>query len=352
MNWLDMMPEDVATLMGEWGEAKFRAKQIFSWLHKGASVSEMTSLSKALREKMEKIPLGGAKILEKRVSSIDGTAKYLFLLEDGQIVEGVLMHYKHGNTLCISTQVGCRMGCTFCASTLEGLVRNLSAGEMLAEVLAVGKEQQELGNVEKGRRAITNVVLMGSGEPLDNYDEVMRFLKLLHHPDGINISWRNVSLSTCGLPDKIEQLAQDAPGITLCISLHAPDDELRKSMMPIANAYPIDDLMQSARNFVTQTSRRIIFEYALVRGKNDGEEETKKLAKLLRGLQCHVNLIPLNDVKENELKASSGAMAHVFCKNLNDLGISATVRREMGDDIEGACGQLRRGYLSRKEGGI
>ncbi len=345
MTWRDMQLEDIERIMQEMGEPKFRAKQIFSWLQKGSEIDEMSNLSKNLREKMKQIPIGGAKIIEKRVSAIDGTAKYLFQLSDGEMIEGVYMSYKHGNTLCVSTQVGCRMGCTFCASTIDGLLRNLSAGEILGQVLAIEAEQRALGNVRTGERAVTNIVLMGSGEPLDNYDEVIRFLKLINHPDGLCISLRNISISTCGLVDRLDALAKDAPGITLCISLHAPNDALRQTMMPIAMRYSIDELIPAVRKYVQETKRRVIFEYAMVRDVNDSDEQAEELARLLRGFQCHVNLIPLNEVEENNLKASTLPRAREFCKLLEDQGISATIRRELGDDIEGACGQLRRRYL-------
>ena len=348
MTWRNMLLEDIADKMKEMGEPVFRAKQIFSWLQKGAEIDEMSNISKALRERMKEIPLGGVQILEKRISNVDGTTKYLFGLEDGQIIEGVLMHYKHGNTLCVSTQVGCRMGCSFCASTLDGLIRNVSAGEILGQILAIERERRQDGHVAQGERAITNVVLMGSGEPLDNYEQVMRFLELVNHPNGLCISMRNISISTCGLIDKMECLANDAPNVTLCISLHAPNDELRKSMMPIANRYSVDQLMQVARDYVKKTSRRIIFEYAMVRDVNDRDEHAEQLVNLLRGFQCHVNLIPLNEITENQLCASTWPRAREFCELLNQKGISATVRRKLGDDIQGACGQLRRGYLTEQ----
>lgn len=348
MTWRDMMPEDIEKTMQEMGEPKFRAKQIFSWLQKGSDIDGMTNLPKDLREQMKAVPLGGVQIVEKRISLIDSTAKYLFALEDGEMIEGVYMSYKHGNTLCVSTQVGCRMGCTFCASTIDGLLRNLSAGEILGQVLAIEAEQRALGNVASGERAITNVVLMGSGEPLDNYEEVIRFLNLINHPDGLCISLRNISLSTCGLVDRLDDLAREASGVTLCISLHAPNDTLRKTMLPITGRYSLKELIPAVRKYVLQTKRRVIFEYAMVRDINDSDAEAEELAKLLRGFQCHVNLIPLNEVKENNLKASTLPRAREFCKLLNDRGISATIRRELGDDIEGACGQLRRRYLSEQ----
>lgn len=351
MNWLDMTGEQLEAALTEMGEPSFRAKQVFSWLHKGAQPDEMQNIPKTLREKLKHRPLGGASILKKILSRQNGTVKYLFSLDDGQVVEGVLMRYKHGNTLCISTQVGCRMGCGFCASTLGGLVRNLNPGEMLGQVLAVEREERRASRVGKDARAVTNIVLMGSGEPLDNYDHVIQFLQMVHDERGMNVSLRNISLSTCGLPDRIVKLAEDAPGVTLCVSLHAPDDELRQSLMPIAKTVSIDKLLQAVRHFVRQTKRRVIFEYALVRGVNDGEEQAAALAALLRGLQCHVNLIPLNEVKERKWQASTAQNARRFCDALGERGISATIRRELGDDIDGACGQLRSRYLEESDEG-
>lgn len=348
MTWRDMFPEEIEQKMKEMNQPSFRAKQIFSWIQKGVSLDEMKNVPKTLRQEMKRIPLGNVKIIEKYTSKLDGTTKYLFLLDDDHIIEGVYMRYKHGNTLCVSTQVGCRMGCTFCASTIDGLVRNLSAGEILGQIMAIECEQREAGNVASGMRAVTNVVLMGSGEPLDNYDEVVRFLKLVNDKNGMNISLRNISVSTCGLSDRLGQLAQDAPGITLCISLHAPDDALRQEMMPVAKRFPLDELLQAVRDYVAKTSRRVIFEYAMVRGVNDSDAHARRLAERLRGFQCHVNLIPLNEVKENNLKASTLPRAREFCNLLEKQGISATIRRELGDDIDGACGQLRRRYLTEK----
>ena len=348
MNWLDMLPEELSAALKEMGQPAFRAKQVFSWLHKGRRPEEMSNLPKGLRETMAASrPLGGVTILDKRVSKLDGTAKYLFLLEDGNIVEGVLMRYRYGNTLCISTQVGCRMGCTFCASTLGGLVRNLRPGEILSEVLCVNREQMELSGNPK-ERAITNLVLMGSGEPLDNYDNVLRFLRLVNDPEGICISHRNISLSTCGLTEKIVELAKTGMGVTLSISLHAPNDAMRRELMPVARKYSIAQLMAAAREYVRITGRRVVFEYTLVRGKNDGEQQARELAALLRGLQCHVNLIPLNEVKERGMEGTAIEGARAFQALLEKLGVSATIRREMGDDIEGACGQLRRSYLEKR----
>jgi len=280
------------------------------------------------------------------VAAIDGTEKYLFLLEDGNIVEGVLMRYKHGNTVCISTQVGCRMGCSFCASTLNGLVRNLRPGEMLAMVAAVSRGASERSEQKEGR-GVTNVVLMGSGEPLDNYDNVLAFLRLLNAKEGLNISFRNISLSTCGIVPRMYDLAESGVAVTLSVSLHAPDDELRKKLMPVANRYTVSEVVAAARNYVQVTGRRAIFEYALVCGVNDGLDCAKKLAALLHGFQCHVNLIPLNEVKERGMEGTAREDARRFMEALLSMGISATVRREMGADIDGACGQLRRRYLGQ-----
>lgn len=348
MNWMDMDLPALKDAMKALGEPAFRASQFFSWLQKGRDFSEMSNLSAALREKLAKArPMGGVKILEKLVSAHDGTAKYLFLLDDGNIVEGVLMHHKHGKTICVSTQVGCRMGCTFCASTLNGLVRNLRPGEMLSAVVTVNREQMELEGQKDGR-AITNIVLMGSGEPLDNYDNVLAFLRLVNDKDGLNISYRNISLSTCGLVPKMRELAESGVPVTLSVSLHSPEDEQRKKLMPIANRYSVAEVVDAAKYFVEVTGRRVIFEYALIRGTNDTPEYVQRLAALLKGFQCHVNLIPLNEVKERGMHGTAREDAKRFMELLNELGVSATIRREMGADIEGACGQLRRRYLAEK----
>ncbi|MGI6151771.1 MAG: 23S rRNA (adenine(2503)-C(2))-methyltransferase RlmN [Christensenellales bacterium] len=346
MNWMDMDLPALKEAMKELGEPAFRAGQVFSWLQKGRDFSEMTNLSAALREKLAQTrPLGGVRILERVISPSDGTAKYLFLLEDGNIVEGVLMHHKHGKTICVSTQVGCRMGCTFCASTLNGLVRNLRPGEMLSTVASVNREQMELEGQKDGR-AITNIVLMGSGEPLDNYDNVLAFLRLVNAKDGLNISYRNISLSTCGIVPRMRELAESGVPVTLSVSLHSPEDEQRRKLMPIANRYAVAEVVDAAKYYVETTGRRVIFEYALIRGTNDTPEYAQKLAALLKGFQCHVNLIPLNEVKERGMRGTAKEDAKRFLEALSSLGVSATIRREMGADIEGACGQLRRRYLA------
>ena len=296
----------------------------------------MTNLPAAMRAQLKEIAVAQpVSIIDERKSQIDDTVKFLFGLKDGNCVEGVLMHYHHGYTLCISTQVGCRMGCKFCASTLEGCVRSLTAGEMLGEVLAANRYLD-------GKDRVHNIVLMGSGEPLDNYDNVCRFLRLLREEDGVNIGLRNVSLSTCGLVPKMYQLAEENLPVTLSVSLHAPNDEIRRQTMPVANAYPMDELLAACRNYIDKTGRRVIFEYALVGGVNCEEKHAIELASRLRGMQCHVNLIPLNAVEERHLKGVNEQTVQRFLHKLEELHISATRRREMGDDIEGACGQLRR----------
>lgn len=323
----------------------FRAKQIFRWIHQGADFDGMTNLPLSLREQLKAEAIAQpVRILQERRSKIDDTVKFLFGMQDGNCVEGVLMHYHHGYTLCISTQVGCRMGCTFCASTLEGCVRSLTPGEMLGEVLCANRYilEQQLPIEEGQSPRVHNLVLMGSGEPLDNYDNVMRFLRLLREPDGVQIGLRNVSLSTCGIVPKMYALAEENLPVTLSVSLHAPNDEIRRRTMPIAKVYSMDDLLAACRHYVEKTGRRIIFEYALVGGVNCEERHAVELASRLRGLQCHVNLIPLNVVEERDLKGVTEATVRRFMNTLENLHISVTRRREMGDDIEGACGQLRR----------
>lgn len=329
----------------EWVKAQgypaFRAKQIFQWIHRGAEFGEMTNLSKELREKLEQTAVAQpVHIRLKKESPLDGTVKLLYELHDGNCVEGVVMRYKYGISLCISTQVGCRMGCRFCASTLEGRVRDLTAGEMLGEILCANRLLEEEGV------KVSHVVLMGSGEPLDNYDQVIRFLRLLREENGIQMSIRNVSLSTCGIVPKMYDLANEGLPVTLCISLHAPTDEIRRQTMPIAYSWSISEILEACRNYIRKTGRRVIFEYALSDGLNAEEKHAEQLAVLLRGIQCHVNLIPLNVVKERELKGISEDKVQRFLKVLQENHISATRRREMGDDIEGACGQLRRSIIN------
>ena len=334
---------ELQELLQELGEPKFRAKQLFDWLHAKQvdSFAEMTNLSKSLREKLgETAAINGVKIVRRLVSQIDGTRKYLFALSDGAIIESVLMKYEHGNTVCISTQVGCRMGCKFCASGLNGRTRSLSAGEILDEILFMQKDSGE---------KVSNIVLMGTGEPLDNYDNVLKFLHLVSCPEGINIGQRHISLSTSGIADRIEMLAREKLQITLSVSLHAPDDETRSSIMPVNDAYPVERLMKACRYYFDTTGRRISFEYALIKGVNDSPADAQKLAKLLDGMICHVNLIPVNPVKERGYDRTAQQDIRRFVDTLGRLGVNATVRRELGSDINAACGQLRRQYEQGEE---
>ena len=346
---MDLMSMDIAELsavLKNLNQPLYRAKQVFQWLAKGKTPAEMSNLPLSLREELSKLPLGSAKIYDKRISKKDSTIKYLFELEDGNIVEGVLMSYHYGNTMCISTQVGCRMGCLFCASTLNGCVRDLSAGEMLSFIAAAEKDVPH--DADKVR-TVTNIVLMGSGEPLDNYDNVVKFLRLVSHSDGMNISVRNISISTCGLVDKLNKFTDEAPHVTLSVSLHAPNDEIHNKILPINKRYNVLQLLEAARRYAEVTKRRVIFEYALIKDMNSDMTCADMLSKRLRGINCHVNLIPLNDVKERNLNGVSRKEAELFLKRLTDNGLSATIRREMGSDIEGACGQLRRRVLEEKQ---
>lgn len=342
MKLLDMSIDELKEYMVSIGQPQFRALQLFQGFAKGKTIDEMSNIPKQMREQLNDYGFGGVKIHDKLISK-DGTRKYLFILQDGNIVEGVLMQYKYGNTACISTQVGCAMGCVFCASTLEGKVRNLEPGEMLSQVLTINRDA-----VESGIGNLTNIVLMGSGEPLDNMENVLKFFQLVNCPEGINIGMRNISLSTCGLVDKIYLLAEKRLGITLSISLHAPNDEIRKQSMPIAKRYNIEQLIEATRAYVKATGRRVIFEYTLIKDLNDSVENAKELASRLKGMQCHVNLIPLNSVKERNLSASNHDNILQFENTLKKLGISCSLRREMGSDISGACGQLRRRYLTKE----
>jgi len=316
-------------------EPKFRAKQIFKWLHAGVeSFDEMTNLSKATREKLSKISfVSTLKIREKFVSKLDGTIKYLFELEDGNCIESVVMRYKHGISICISSQVGCRMGCNFCASTIGGLYRSLTPGEILNQVIFAQKDIDE---------RISNIVMMGIGEPLDNYDNVIKFLHNVNHPDGICIGYRHISLSTCGIVDKINLLAEENMPITLSISLHAPDNKTRSEIMPVNKKYPVETLIGACKEYIKKTGRRISFEYALISGVNDNDEDAKKLAGLLSGMLCHINLIPVNKVEERNYKKGSAEKIRHFRDTLEKLGMNATVRRELGSDISASCGQLRK----------
>ena len=333
-NLRDYTLKELEAILAEMGEPKFRAKQIFKWLYDGAkTIDDMTNISKSLREKLKyEYSVNIPKIEQKFVSDIDETRRYLLQLDDGNYIESVLMKYKHGYTICISTQVGCAMGCRFCASTRNGKVRSLTAGEIIGQVLTV---QQDLGS------RISNIVLMGMGEPLDNYDNVMRFLENINDPNGINIGHRHISLSTCGLADRIYELANKELQITLSISLHAPNDEKRSAIMPVNKKYNIAALMKACRYYIEKTNRRISFEYTLISGVNDTEAEAKELLKLISGMLCHVNLIPVNEVKETGFKQGNRKAIERFREILENGGISATVRREMGADISAACGQLR-----------
>ena len=324
-------------------QSRFRAGQIARWLVRGAEIGEMTNLSAALRSQLEAVAVANpVRIMDSFKSKIDETEKFIYALEDGNLIEGVLMRYHHGDTLCVSTQVGCRMGCAFCASTLEGKVRNLTPGEILGQVVTANRHIQAS---DPGRR-VHNIVLMGSGEPLDNYDNVVKFLRLVNDPKGLNISLRNISLSTCGLVRRMYDFAKEGLPVTLSLSLHAPNDEIRRKIMPVANAYPYGEVLAACKYYIEQTGRRVIFEYALIKDLNSDVRCAEELARRLRGMRCHVNLIPLNDVKERNLEAPSRQTVDAFLKRLELKHISATVRREMGADIEGACGQLRRKVLS------
>ncbi len=336
---------EITAWIREQGYPAFRGKQIFRWIHQGADFSEMTNLPETMREKLKQEAVAQpVRIRLERKSPLDGTVKFLYELLDGNCVEGVLMRYKYGVSLCISTQVGCRMGCRFCASTLEGRVRDLTSGEMLGEILCANRYLAS-ENVR-----VSHVVLMGSGEPLDNYDHVIRFLRLLKEEDGIRLSLRNVSLSTCGIVPKMYALADENLPVTLCVSLHAPNDEIRRETMPIAYTWSIREILDACRNYIRKTGRRVIFEYALSDGVNAGEEQARELASILRGMQCHVNLIPLNTVEERNMKGITEDKVRRFLQILQENNISATRRREMGDDIEGACGQLRRKTINSSKG--
>ena len=337
MNLKSMTLSEMSAYLKELGQPAFRAKQVYTWLHKGVrSYEEMTNIPQALRQLLaEKAPICPPEVIRKQESQKDGTIKYLWRLSDGNCVETVLMRYHYGNTVCISTEVGCRMGCAFCASTLGGLVRKLEPFEMLDQVLFT--------QVDSGL-PISHIVLMGIGEPLDNFDNVMRFLELVNSPDGMNISMRHISLSTCGLVPKIDELAKKKLQLTLSVSLHAPNDEIRNKIMPVNKAYPTEELLAACRRYYGETSRRISFEYAMIDGVNDTEAAAKELLRRMKGLPAHFNLIPLNHVEESPLKPSTKAAVAKFQKILEDGGIPATVRRTLGGDIDASCGQLRRKY--------
>ena len=337
MNLKSMTLPELSACLKEMGQPAFRAKQVYTWLHKGVrSYEEMTNIPQALRAVLaEQFPICPPQVVRKQESKKDGTIKYLWKLSDGNCVETVLMRYHYGNTVCISTEVGCRMGCAFCASTLGGLVRRLEPFEMLDQVMYTQKDSG---------LPINHIVLMGIGEPLDNFDNVMRFLELVNSPEGMNISMRHISLSTCGLVPKIDALAEKKLQISLAISLHGPNDEIRNQIMPVNKAYPMDTLLEACRRYYDATSRRIHFEYAMIQGVNDSQAHAKELLRRLKGLPAHFNLIPLNHVEESPLKPSTREAVAAFQKTLEDGGITATVRRTLGGDIDASCGQLRRKY--------
>lgn len=342
MNLKSLTQPELAAILKELGQPAFRAKQVYTWLHKGVrSYEEMTNLPKSLRDRLaERYPIHAPQVLRKQESQRDGTIKYLWQLSDGNCVETVLMRYHYGNTVCISTEVGCRMGCAFCASTLGGLVRRLEPFEMLDQVLFT--------QVDSGL-PISHIVLMGIGEPLDNFDNVMRFLELVNSPDGMNISMRHISLSTCGLVPKIDELAKQKLQLTLSVSLHAPNDEIRNQIMPVNKAYPTQELLDACRRYYQSTNRRISFEYAMIGGVNDKPEHAQELLRRLKGLPAHFNLIPLNHVEESPLKPSTRAAVAAYQKTLEDGGVTATVRRTLGGDIDASCGQLRRKYTKQNQ---
>ena len=337
-----MTEEEITQALRDLGEPTFRGKQVFTWLHRGvSSFDEMTNLSKPLREKLrERYVIHVPKAARRQVSALDGTVKYLWELHDGNCIESVLMRYHHGNTVCISSQVGCRMGCAFCASTVGGKVRDLTPSELLDQVIFT---QADSG------LPISNIVLMGIGEPMDNLDDVLRFLELVNHPDGLHIGMRHISLSTCGVVPGIDRLADLELQLTLSVSLHAPDSETRSTIMPVNRAYDVEELFRACRRYFERTGRRISFEYAMIDGVNDHDWQADRIAEQVRGMPAHVNLIPLNDVRESSLRPSRRLSA--FQKRLEHHGLTATVRRSLGGDIDASCGQLRRKAMEEREGG-
>lgn len=339
---LSMLPEEIGLEFERLGQPKYRAKQVFSWLSRGVrDFDNMTNLPKSLRDRLkDEFSLYEPKVLSKQVSAIDGTIKYLWELKDGNAVETVVMSYKHGNTVCVSCQVGCRQGCAFCASTIGGLVRSLEPSEILDEVL--------FSQLDSGK-PISNIVLMGIGEPLDNFENVMRFLDLVNHPDGMNIGMRHISLSTCGITERFDELAERDLQLTLSVSLHAPDDETRSMLMPANRGRGVDKLMDCCRRYSRHTGRRISFEYAMIDGVNDTERHARLLVRRAKETGAHVNLIPLNHVEERRFRPSTPGHMKAFIKILEDEGVNVTVRRKLGGDVDASCGQLRRKI--RKETG-
>ena len=332
--------DEVMAFVTSIGEKPFRGKQLYEWMHvhRVASYQEMTNLSKAFRQQLEDTTTYTSLTkVDCQISKEDGTRKYLFALADGNVVESVLMRYKHGNSVCVSSQVGCRMGCRFCASTLDGLLRNLTASEILDQIYAIERDTKE---------RVSNVVVMGTGEPMDNYDNIVRFVKLLSDEHGANISQRNITVSTCGIVPRMRQLADEKLQITLALSLHACNQQKRLELMPVANKYDIHEVVDACRYYFEQTGRRITFEYSFVGGVNDSSQDAEELTALLQGINCHVNLIPVNPIKERDYVQSNRAVVEAFKNKLEKNGINVTIRREMGRDIDGACGQLRRKHIS------
>ncbi|MGP1569988.1 MAG: 23S rRNA (adenine(2503)-C(2))-methyltransferase RlmN [Eubacteriales bacterium] len=330
----DLSLEEMKGLVNEIGEPTFRAKQIYEWMYKGVdNFDDMRNLPKALKEKLKKIAfIGNLRILKKQVSELDKTAKYLFELKDGNAVEAVFMRYKYGNSICISSQVGCRMGCKFCASGIGGLVRNLTAGEFINQIISVQKDSDE---------KISHIVVMGTGEAFDNYANLSKFLNLVNSADGLGISMRNITVSTCGIIPKIKAFANDFPQVNLAISLHQTQNEKRSAIMPVNRKYNIEKLIESCKEYFEITKRRVTFEYALISGVNDNKSDIENLAKLLKGFACHVNFIDLNRVEELKFLPAGDKTAKKNTEYLNSLGVRATLRRKLGEDINGACGQLR-----------
>ena len=334
--------KELTEYMEQLGEKGFRAKQIYQWMHvkQVSSFEEMTNISKGLIEKLnENCSLVNLEQEAVQISQIDGTRKYLFRLSDGNVIESVLMRYKHGNSVCISSQVGCRMGCRFCASTLDGLVRGLTASEMLDQIYQISRDTGE---------RVSNVVVMGTGEPMDNFDNLLKFIELLTDANGMNISQRNLTVSTCGIVPRMKELADKKLQITLALSLHASTQEKRKELMPIANKYEIHEVIDACKYYFEQTGRRITFEYSLVGGVNDTEEDVRNLCRLVKGINCHINLIPVNPIKERDYVQPTAQVTAEFKNKLEKNGINVTIRREMGRDIDGACGQLRKRYMGEK----
>lgn len=341
-NLLDFNLDELKNLMDEIGEKPFRAQQVLDWIYKGTwDFFQMKNIPVNTREKLNSVfKIDIPKVINKLISKEDNTEKFLLAYSDENLIETVVMKYKHGNSICVSTQIGCRMGCKFCASTIDGMVRNLSPGEIISQILVV---QKEIGE------RISNIVLMGSGEPLDNYDNVIKFINLVGEKYTLNIGKRHITLSTCGIVPKIKKLADENLQITLAISLHAPTDYIRKQSMPIANKYTIQEIIEVCKYYITKTGRRVSFEYALIKDFNDKREHAEELSNLLSGMLCHVNLIPMNEVKEREYKKSETHRIENFKKILEEKGMQVTIRREMGSDINAACGQLRRSYLNKEK---